>query len=169
MVKIFTRSKCGKSISEEDRSKTLDTSRKLGFEVGYYRHSEIGWVQEKLNLINRFAELYGFKDLIREQYDIGKQEGSRARLRDTKSGFSREEISKESDKESVSSMDRTKKDHFPSNIRSGYKRFDFEFSSPLDSITSPGLVDLPENVELPKTIERPPFFNGYKQLNPKKK
>ncbi|MDY0386415.1 MAG: hypothetical protein RBT65_04660 [Methanolobus sp.] len=169
MVKIFKKKEEKKTLPEENKFQLADASYNLGFEVGYYRHSEIGWVQEKLSQIYNFAEEYGLKDFVKEQYNGGKEEGSKLKERDTKSGISRKSASNELEQASVILTERMKKDHTSSNVDSGYKRSNLAFSGSSDMIRQPGLVDLPENVERPKSIDRPSFLNGARHLTPKKK
>lgn len=169
MVKIFKKKEEKKTLPEEGKAQLADASRSLGFEVGYHRHSEIGWVQEKLSQIYKFAEEYELRDFVKEQYNGGKEEGSKLKERDTKSGLFRESASYEVEQPSVISTDRVKKDRTSSNIYSGYKRSNVVFSGSSDMIRQPGLVDLPENVERPKSIDRPSFLDGARHLTPKKK
>jgi|GEM_PF-436824 hypothetical protein len=169
MVKIFKKKEEKKTLPERDKAQLADASRRLGFEVGYHRHSEIGWVQEKLSQIYKFAEEYDLKDFVKEHYNTGKEEGSKVKERDTKSGLSRAGSSNAPEKPSDISIDRIKKESSLSNSGSGYKNVDFAFSGSSDMIRQPGLVDLPENVERTKAIERPSFLDGPKHLTPKKK
>ncbi|WP_342303705.1 hypothetical protein [Methanolobus sp. ZRKC5] len=169
MVKIFKKKEEKKILPEEGKVQLADASRRLGFEVGYHRHSEIGWVQEKLSQIYKFAEEYELRDFVKEQYNGGKEEGSKVKERDTKSGLSQKSSSNEVEQPSAISIDRTKKDRTTSNIGSGYKSSNVVFSGSSDMIRQPGLVDLPENVERPKSIDRPSFLDGARHLTPKKK
>lgn len=169
MVKIFKKSGEKKILPEEGRVQLADASRRLGFEVGYHRHSEIGWVQEKLSQIYRFAEEYNLKDFVKENYNYGKEEGSKLKDRDTKSGLSRGTTLAEPERYSNISIEKTKNDSTVSNTGSGYKNHNIIFSGSSDMIRQPGLVDLPDNIERTKAIERPSFLDGARHLTPKKK
>ncbi len=169
MVKIFKRSGKKKTLPEDGKIQLAEASRRLGYEVGYHRHSEIGWVQEKLKQIYRFADEYELRDFVKEHYNSGKEDGSRAKDRDTKSGLSRGTTKAEPEKPMPSTIERTKKDYNLSNIVSGYKGSDISFSSSSDMINQPDLVELPDNIEMTKAVERPSFLDGARHLTPKKK
>lgn len=168
MVKIFKRSDEKKILPDDGKVQLAEASRRLGFEVGYHRHSEIGWVQEKLTQIYRFADEYDLRDLVKEHYNSGKEEGSRAKDRDTKTGLSRASATEKPEPSSVVSAERPKNGYSPHN-GSGYKNFDIDLSGSSDMTLQPSLVDLPDNIERPKSIERPSFLNGIKHLTPKKR
>ncbi len=169
MVKIFKRSGEKKVLPEDGRVQLADASRRLGFEVGYHRHSEIGWVQDKLNQIYKFADEYELRDFVKEHYNCGKEEGSRAKARDTKSGLSKEKAESEPENRSGVTIEKTKKESVTSNINSGYSSNDLVFSSSSEMIRQPGLVELPENIGITKAVERPSFLDGARNLTPKKK
>jgi len=48
---------------------------RLGFEVGYKGHSEIGWVSRRLNALLGLADRLGLKKLALQYYDKGKKDG----------------------------------------------------------------------------------------------
>ncbi|QLC48994.1 hypothetical protein HWN40_01245 [Methanolobus zinderi] len=171
MVGLFKRDKESKKISEEDKDHLAEVSYKLGYEVGYHRHSEIGWVQEQLNKLYGFAEEYDLRDFARENYIHGKDEGAKAKERDTKSGLFRgagKESTAEPDKASGFTPESTAKASFTKSD-SGFtvERTSIESSS--TAIQQPTLTDLPENVQLTKAVERPSILEGSKHLLPKKK
>jgi hypothetical protein len=171
MVALFKKEKESKVISEADRAHLAEVSRKLGFEVGYHRHSEIGWVQEQLTRLYGFADEYDLRDFARENYLRGKDEGSKAKERDTKSGLAGSGLDSRTEGTPVAfSMDRPATNAPASFSRSdsGYKvqRATIEASSA--AIQQPTMVDLPENVKLTKAVEMPSMLEGSKHLLPKK-
>jgi hypothetical protein len=171
MVALFKKEKLSKVISEADRAHLAEVSRKLGFEVGYHRHSEIGWVQEQLTRLYEFADEHDLRDFARENYLRGKEEGSKAKERDTKSGLAGSGVDSRTEVTPVAfSMDRPAINAHVSFSRSdsGYKiqRTTIEASSA--AIQQPTMVDLPENVKLTKAVEMPSMLEGSKNLLPKK-
>jgi hypothetical protein len=168
MVKIFKKPGVKKTLPKDGKEQLADASRRLGFEVGYHRHSEIGWVQEKLTQIYKFADQYDLRDFVKEHYNNGKEEGSKTKDRDTKSGLSRGIATEEPEKPSNIQVEIIKND-YPVRIGSGYKEFNNELSGSSGMILQPGLVNLPDNIERTKAIERPAFLDGAKHLTPKKK
>lgn len=168
MVKIFKKSGPKKVLPDDGKAQLADASRRLGFEVGYHRHSEIGWVQEKLTQIYRFAEEYELRDFVKENYNFGKDEGSRAKDRDTKSGLSKVAPAVKPETPPEVTIERPKQDTF-SRANSGYKSMDFEYGGSSGMILQPDMVELPENLGRVKSIERPAFLEGARHLTPKKK
>ncbi|WP_340819900.1 hypothetical protein [Methanolobus sp. WCC4] len=168
MVKIFKRSEEKKILPDEGKAQLAEASRRLGFEVGYHRHSEIGWVQEKLTQINRFADVYDLRDLVKEHYNLGKEEGSRSKDRDTKTGLSRPSSPEKPEKPPSVTVERPK-NGFTSHNVSSYRAPETVISGSSDMTLQPGLVDLPDNIERTKAIEMPSFLDGIKHLTPKKK
>lgn len=171
MVSFFKKGKQSKVISEADKAHLAKVSHELGFEVGYHRHSEIGWVQEQLSTIYGFADEHDQRDFARENYLRGKEEGSRAKDRDTKSGLKGSGPDSKTDgKPFTVSMERPAA---PATLASfsrsdsGYRvqRTSVEASSA--AIQQPTMVELPENVQLTKAVELPSMLEGSKNL-PKK-
>lgn len=170
MVALFKKEKESKVISETDKAHLAEVSHKLGFEVGYHRHSEIGWVQEQLSKLYGFADEYDLRDFARENYLRGKEEGAKAKERDTKSGLRGSGADSKDERPLNLSAERpaaTTPASF-SRSESGYKvqRPTIEASSA--AIQQPTLVDLPESVQLTKAVEMPPILEGSKHLLPKK-
>lgn len=70
-----------KEISNDEKKRFLKEAYKLGYEVGYHQHSELGWVAEKYSSYVKKASEYGFKDEIEKIYIEGKQVGRRERFK----------------------------------------------------------------------------------------
>jgi len=60
---------------------------RLGFEVGYHGHSEIGWVSQRLTSLLRLAERLGLKKLAMQYYERGKKDGALKRSYDVQARF----------------------------------------------------------------------------------
>ncbi|MDI3539470.1 MAG: hypothetical protein PWQ52_593 [Methanolobus sp.] len=171
MVALFKKEKESKVISQADRAHLAEVSHKLGFEVGYHRHSEIGWVQEQLSKLYGFADEYDLRDFARENYLRGKEEGARAKERDTKSGLRGSGTDGKTESRPASVSTERPAATAPASFSgsdSGYtvQRTTIETSSA--AIQQPTLVDLPENVRLTKAVEIPSMLEGSRQLLPKK-
>ncbi|WP_321429767.1 hypothetical protein [uncultured Methanolobus sp.] len=170
MVRIFKKQDGKKELPHDGKVQLADASRRLGFEVGYHRHSEIGWVRDKLTQIYSFADQYDLRDFVKEHYNNGKEEGAKAKDRDTKSGLSRQVGSKvEPEAPPNFTIEKSKTDYADSNIKSGYNNADYESSGSSEMTRQPRLVDLPDNIERAKVVDRPSFLNGARHLTPKKK
>ncbi|MBP1909522.1 hypothetical protein [Methanolobus bombayensis] len=169
MVRIFKKPDEKKELPHDYKMQLAEASRRLGYEVGYHRHSEIGWVRDKLMYLYNYAEEYDLKDFVQEHYNIGKDEGSKAKDRDTKSGLSKVVSTEEPEVSPNFTIERNKKEYAISNINSGFNRADYTFSSSSDMIKQPDLVELPDNIERAKVVDRPSFLNGAKHLTPRKK
>jgi len=169
MVRIFKKQDKKKELPHDGRVQLADAARKLGFEVGYHRHSEIGWVQEKQVQLYNFADQYGLRDFVKENYAYGKEEGGKAKDRDTKSGLSKVSSSEKPETPPDLTLERNNNDPAISRNRSGYKRTNYDFASSSGMIQQPDLVELPENIERVKVVDRPAFLDGARHLTPKKK
>ena len=168
MVALFKKDKEIKSISSEDKQKLAEASRNLGYEVGYHRHSEIGWVQEQLSRLDNFSSQYGLKDFSREQYNLGKEQGSKDKDRDTKSGLSRLTPEKEDERRVEISTEPSRPVSSASRVGSGYRHSSEIFGNSQAPTERPTLVSLPETVEMPKAVEMPKVLEGSRHLLPKK-
>ncbi|ETA68005.1 MAG: hypothetical protein PWQ51_545 [Methanolobus sp.] len=171
MVRIFKKQEDEKKeLPHDGKVQLADASRRLGFEVGYHRHSEIGWVRDKLVQIYSFADQYDLNDFVKEHYNQGKEEGAKAKDRDTKSGLTRMANGKaEPEVPPNFTIERTKNEHSVPGKRSGFSNAEYDFSGPSEVTRQPRLVDLPDNIERAKVVERPSFLEGAKHLTPKKK
>ena len=172
VVALFKREKEGKKISEEERNHLAEVSYRLGYEVGYHRHSEIGWVQEQLSKLYGFAEEYDLRDFARDNYIRGKEEGSKAKERDTKSGLFRgmgKENKVEPDQVSGLTTERPAQSASFSKAESGFTFQRASLASSSAAIQQPTITDLPDSVQLTKAVERPSILVGSKHLLLRKK
>ena len=167
MVKIFKKKETKRELTETQQQALIKSSYELGFEVGYHKHSEIGWVKERFNSLYEFASQGDMGKSVKDNYDTGKSEGSRARDRDMNAGLSRKSLEKEKTS-SLSSQVLLPQSHTASGIDNAFrKRETFQGGSPAP-LERPQLTDLPENTSLTKAVERPSMLDGFKRLSPKK-
>lgn len=167
MVALFKKEREIIQISAEDKAKLAEAAKNLGYDVGYHRHSEIGWVQENLSRLDEFAAQYDLKDFARKQYSIGKDEGLKSKNRDTKSGFFKAYNKEGEDKNSLN-LDRSDANIPASKVNSRYRNNSYELSNSSAPIQQPSMVSMPESVEFPRAVERPSILEGSKHLLPKK-
>ena len=63
------------TVHDGGKQKVIEQMYSLGFEVGYYHHSEVGWAKESYNkLLNNVID-NSFKDLLENYYIKGKTDG----------------------------------------------------------------------------------------------
>lgn len=167
MVKIFKKKESKRELTETQKQALSKSSYELGFEVGYHKHSEIGWVKERFNSLYEFASQCELGKSVRENYETGRSEGARARERDMKAGLSKRGIDKDKSLP-ISSSVLLPQSHSSSGIDNSFrKRETFQAGSPAP-LERPQLTDLPENTSLTKAVERPSMLDGFKQLSLKK-
>lgn len=167
MVKIFKKNESNRELTDTQKQKLIKSSYELGFEVGYHKHSEIGWVKERFNSLYEFASQDGLGNSVREKYGVGKSEGARNRERDMKAGLSKRGVDKDKPLPSSSSV-LLPQSHNSSGIDNSFKKRDlFQAGSPAP-LERPQLTDLPENTSLTKAVERLSMLDGFKTLSPKK-
>ena len=167
MVKIFKKKETKRELTEIQKQTLIKSSYELGFEVGYHKHSEIGWVKERFNSLYEFASQGDLGTSVRENYEIGRTEGARTRERDMKAGLSKRGADKDQSLSTSSSV-LIPQSHSSSGISNSFrKREIFQAGSPAP-LERPQLTDLPENTSLTKAVERPSMLDGFKNLSPKK-
>ena len=167
MVALFKKEREILQISAKDKAKLAEAAKNLGYDVGYHRHSEIGWVQESLSRLDEFSAQYDLKDFARKQYGIGKDEGSKSKDRDTKSGFSKA-YNKEDEEKNSFNLELSDANIQASKVNSRYRNTSYELSNSSAPIQQPSMVSMPESVEFPRAVERPSILEGSKHLLPRK-
>ncbi|RLG22339.1 hypothetical protein DRN72_02255 [Methanosarcinales archaeon] len=71
---------------------------KLGFEVGYHGHSEIGWVGQRYASLLNIASRMGLENLAIEYYEKGKKDGVLKKNYDIHSRFYKQKMKEEAQK-----------------------------------------------------------------------
>lgn len=167
MVKIFKKKESKRDLTETQKQALKKSSYELGFEVGYHKHSEIGWVKERFNSLYEFASQCDLGNSVRENYETGRSEGSRSRERDMKAGLSKRGIDKDKSLPLSSSV-LLPQSHNSSGIDNSFRKRDTSQAGSPAPLERPQLTDLPENTSLTKAVERPSMLDGFKHLSPKK-
>ncbi|MGB3908509.1 MAG: hypothetical protein WBL02_08790 [Methanomethylovorans sp.] len=167
MVKIFKKKENKRKLTEPQKQTLIKSSYELGFEVGYHKHSEIGWVKERFNSLYEFASQGDLGQPVREYYETGRSEGARTRERDMKAGLFRRATDKDKTLSESASVLFPQSYNISGIDNSFRKRDTFQESSPAP-LERPQFTDLPENTSLTKAVERPSMLDGIKHLSPKK-
>lgn len=167
MVRIFKKHESKIELTEAQKQILIKSSYELGFEVGYHKHSEIGWVKDRFNALYEYASQGGLGNFVKENYECGKSEGARNRERDMKAGFSKKSLDGNKTLPAFSPIQHPKPNKSSGIDNSFRKKDSFQASSPAP-LEMPQFTDLPENTSLTKAVERPSILDGFKQLSPKK-
>lgn len=167
MVKIFKKKENKRELTELQQQALAKSSYELGFEVGYHKHSEIGWVKERFNSLYEFASHCDIGKSVKENYETGKSEGSRARERDMNAGLSWKAPDKEKSSPLSSSV-LLPRSYNSSGIDNAFRKREIIQGSSPAPLERPQLTDLPENISLTKAVEKPSMLDGFKHLIPKK-
>jgi len=140
---LFKKKKDLKSMSESLRTEILDAMYKLGSEVGYYHHSEIGWVAEAYNKhISRAAE-YGIEDMLKQRYLKGKADGANRKKHETDTSTKAEV---------PESAHAPKVERLPPAYR---------------MVALPEATGAPKSIEQPKMVDRPKALDGFAPVSPR--
>jgi hypothetical protein len=170
MVKLFKKGekKKKRDITESEKSELIKRVYELGFEVGYHKHSELGWVTERRSEFDSFAREYGLEDLVRSNYQKGREEGARSKDRDIHGGLGKKQTKKEDEKPKVSPppsipVRKKSEDETEDSFRTRHTTDERNYSP----TKQPTMIDLPQVTSLSTSIERPTQINGFKPLKPK--
>ncbi|MEA1908481.1 MAG: hypothetical protein U9N43_05560 [Euryarchaeota archaeon] len=130
-------------MSESLRTELLEAMYKLGSEVGYYHHSEIGWVAEAYNKQIARATGYGIEDLLKQRYLMGKVDGANHKKHET-------------DTSTIAEVPETAQILKVERPPPAYRM-----------VALPEATGAPKSIEQPKMIDRPKALNGFAPVSPK--
>lgn len=169
MVSLFKREDKGKkkTISESERSEVAKEAYKLGFEVGYHKHSKIGWVSERFSHLDNFAIERGLEEFVQAYYSRGRDDGVKSKERDIHSGLSKNGIGKE-EKRAELSKERVAQEKPEIAFEPGFKptrKINDQNYSPTQQ---PTMMDMPQVTSVTKSISRPTLVDGFKPLKPRR-
>ncbi|WMW24868.1 hypothetical protein RE474_12405 [Methanolobus sediminis] len=166
MVRFFSKKEEKTQLTDAEVAELIKSAYDLGFEVGYHKHSELGWVSERYSMLEDLAKTAGFDTLVKERYTKGKIEGLKAKERDMHVGLSKKEAEKERQESKVV--------HDTSVLYSANGCMDSGYGSSLVTdksiagmILQPSLMNMPESTSRTKVIDRPTQLRGFKPLYPK--
>ena len=138
------------------KEEILENIHKLGFEVGYFSHSEVGWVIRKYKELDDLAKTNAENIDVEKYYQAAKQEGRKKRQKDIAEGLSKKgEISSRESPEKVKiTSDRT--DNEPADTKfSGKNVGPVNFNSPVEKTeieSKPGAIKKPSVLNAPKFL-----------------
>lgn len=169
MVSLFKKEHNSKKIfiSESDKYELSKKAYDLGFEVGYHKHSKIGWVSEKFSYLDKFACEHGLDNFVQAHYSRGSEDGIKSKEHDIYLGLSKKGIAREDEhiKFSKESMIVQKKSEpvFDSGFKSTNKN-EHNYSP----TQQPAMMDVPHVTSVTKSIDRPTLVDGFKPLKPRR-
>ncbi|MDG6244254.1 MAG: hypothetical protein QCH31_07680 [Methanolobus sp.] len=168
MVRFFTKKEKKAQLTDAEVAELSKKAYDLGFEVGYHKHSELGWVSEHYSLLEDLAKEAGFDKLVKEKYTKGKLDGVKAKERDMHAGLSKKEAEKQrkDSKGDYGALILPGMSQKP--IESGYGSSLVSDDSIAGMILQPSFMNLPESTSRTKVIDRPSQLKGFKPLSPKK-
>ena len=168
MVSLFKKEEKKKTINESERSEVAKEAYKLGFEVGYHKHSELGWVTERFSHLDKFASERGLHEFVHAYYDKGRVDGVKSKERDIHSGLSKKGIEKEKERVEVSKEGIVAQEKFEAAFKSGFKARYTTDEHNYSPTQQPTMMDMPEVTSVTRSIKRPTLVDGFKPLKPRR-
>lgn len=148
--------KPGKSdkIGHYNREELIEAIYELGFEVGYFKHNEDGWVGRKYTEICDLSNKIRLDIDIKDYYQAAKNEGIKKRRYDVVKGLSgKSELTEEKEKIKIElSQSEIKSDK---KLVSGKKPKCTEFNSPVkkpEYNSKPGVLKRVKVMDLPELL-----------------
>ena len=141
-------------IGHYNREELIEATYKLGFEVGYFKHNEDGWVGRKYTEICDLSNKIGLDIDIEDYYQAAKNEGIDKRRYDVVKGLSgKSESTEEKEKIKIGSSQSEIKPDIKSV--SGKKPKCTEFNSPVkkpEYNSKPGVLKRVKVMDLPELL-----------------
>jgi hypothetical protein len=160
---LFKKNKDKPTLAELKRAEVEKKAFELGFEVGYHKHSEIGWVNENILKLENQASSLGLGDIVSGKYVEGKTEGALAREKGLNIASSTFAMKK--DEEVALYEEPLFRKHVPED--SGYTEYSGN-DTVFAPVERPELLETPSCTSLTRAVERPTNLDGFKPLIPKK-
>ena len=141
-------------IGHYNREELIEAIYELGFEVGYFKHNEDGWVGRKYTEICDLSNKIGLDIDIEDYYQAAKNEGIKKRRYDVVKGLSgKSEPTDEKEKIKIGlSQSEIKSDK---KLVSGKKPKCTEFNSPVkkpEYNSKPGVLKRVKVMDLPELL-----------------
>jgi len=167
MVRFFTKKEEKAQLTDAEVAELSKSAYDLGFEVGYHKHSELGWVSERYSMLEDLSKEAGFDKLVKEKYTKGKEDGIKAKARDMHAGLSKKEAEKQRKESKGDYSSLILPGVSRKQIESGYGSSMLRDDSIAGMILQPSFMNLPESTSRTKVIDRPSQLKGFKPLYPK--
>ena len=150
----------GKSLNTEILKKVYD----LGFEVGYNKHSELGWVTDKYSRLHSLSKMYNLDEYVHRYYVKGKRDGSQEKERNLYASLSGDgKESEDRSKKSQESLELETTQDTETYFESG---FGCDYNNNYECIyipaQKPTMLDLPDFLSKPGKLEKPESVRGFK-------
>jgi hypothetical protein len=165
MVRFFKKKEEQAQLTRSEIDELVKSSYKLGFEVGYHKHSELGWVSEQYSMLEDLARESGLGKLVMQNYRDGKEYGFKARERDLKIDNSKRSSEKRSERMNL--LSDPAEYNLKHSIEAGYKSQRTADENTAGLIQQPSITDLPGSTSRTAAIDRPSQIKGFKALTPK--
>jgi hypothetical protein len=148
--------KKSKNKSVPGKEEILENIYKLGFEVGYFHHSEVGWVSRKYKELYDLAKANAKNIDVEKYYQAAKQDGREKRQKDITKGYSEKPENFRSEPHEKVEITSTQTDTESAGTPlSGKSVGPIDFNSP---------VEKPELESIPSAIKKGTLLNAPKFL-----
>lgn len=165
-MRLFKKAEAKRKLSDSEKAELEKRACDLGFEVGYHKHSELGWVSERYAALESVAKEAGLLELVSDNYKKGKEIGIKNRERDMKLGLSKKAKERERHvSEDLSGISVEEKERI--HLRPGFSSFQDNNEHLHNMFQYPIVTELPTLIEMSKAVERPQIINGFRLLVPK--
>ncbi len=165
-MRFFKKVETKRNLSDSEKAELEKRAYDLGFEVGYHKHSELGWVSERYAALESVAKEAGLLELVSDNYRRGKETGAKNRERDMKLGLSNKEKDKGRNvSEALYGISSEEKDRI--HLRSGFTSFQDNNEHLFSMLQHPSITELPSLTAMSRAVERPQMINGFRLLVPK--
>ncbi len=165
-MRLFKKMETKRKLSDSEKAELEKRAYDLGFDVGYYKHSELGWVSERYAALESVAKDAGLLEIVSDNYKRGKEAGAKNRERDMKLDLSKK--TKDQGKHISGSLyDISSEEKDRIGLRSGFKSFQGDNEHLYGMLQHPDITDMPSLTEIPRAVERPQMINGFRLLVPK--
>jgi hypothetical protein len=146
-----------KKTKEAEQQELLKKIYKLGVDVGYFSHSEFGWVHREYVKLQSEAQKLGIDHLIKTYYEKGKAVGAEHKKHDISTGLGKELEKKETilkTKQKTNTILLRKKSQETTSRLS-----EEPTKTPLITSEKPHIADIPQFIHKIRTTALPTLLN----------
>ena len=166
MAGLFKKKGEKKTLGESERLELSRKAYELGFEVGYHKHSELGWVVDSYSKMETFARKYDLLNLVNGYYAKGKEDGLQSKKRDMNVALSKRDIENEKE-ESVSAFQLPRAE-IKVDFESGFSSSHGASGRTYAPIEEPTMIVPPKMTSMIGSIKIPEQIKGFEPLVPKR-
>ncbi|MGB3907000.1 MAG: hypothetical protein WBL02_01035 [Methanomethylovorans sp.] len=165
-MRLFKKVGTKRKLSDSEKAELEKRAYELGFEVGYHKHSELGWVSERYAALESVAKDAGLLEIVSDNYKKGKEAGARDRERNMLLDLSKKEKNqRKRTSDPLYNIVSEEKDRI--HVRSGFRPFQDDTEQFYSMLRHPDITDLPSMTEITRAVERPQMIDGFRLLLPK--